>query len=331
MSQHLLSEFNQSHGSHPSATRLLAIMLLLLPTGLLVQSGGDNDPDRRAEYLNLPADGQAVCARYKLDRLIEQRSDDPAETLRHLAEGQRWLAIAIDQYAAYSFTNPTSPFDKPAEVRAGSAGPAASPLGLMQHAWRALEGMRQLQATRNLSTAAPPESTVDLQARYRALDEAIEAMGKAVDALEAARGWVEHGDGMFLTLRVPPEFLPGQNPDYRLCFDWREPESREVGKSLFVSVTRGRPDTNVRDSQQHALEREKTLLPDLVVIEHDQFIPGIRGSWFSYQGTWRGIAVTGLIFHQADRNYIREVKYIARSGLFDSEEGEGIIRSVREK
>jgi len=326
-----LPKMSWRQGFRRSITRSLVILLLAAPNGSFVRPGLDDETDRRAEYLNLQADGQAVCTRYKLDRMMEQGLDGPAERRRHLAEGRRWLELAIEKYAAYSFVNPTSPFDQPAKVWTGKGGPVASPLGLMQHAWRALDGMRQLRATRNLSTAAPPESTVDLQARYRALDEAIEAMGKAVDALEAAQGWVEHGDGMFLTLRVPPEFLPGQNPDYRLCFDWREPESREVGKSLFVSVTRGRPDTNVRDSQQHAPEREKILLPDLVVIEHDQFIPGIRGSWFSYRGTWRGIAVTGLIFHQADRNYIREVKYIARSSLFDAEEGEGIIRSVRGK
>jgi len=302
----------------------LAIALLALPAAAA--------QDQRAEYLDLPPRPQAECARYKLDRLLERlRGKGPAETLQKLAEGRQWLEIAIGKYDSYSLPNPVSPFDKPAEVYAGKGGPAASPLGMMQHAWRALEGMRQLLATRNPSVPSSGVSAAKLKGCEQALNEAADAMQKAVEALEEARKWVEHNDGMFVSMKMPPGFLAGKNPKYRLCFDWLSPGSGELGKSLYVSMERNAQGLAAYDYQQKTVDREKSSLPNLVVVESNRSFPGLHGNWFTYGATWEGKEISCLIYYQADRYFVLEVKYIAQSRLFDEEECEGIIRSIRER
>ncbi|MBN2433624.1 MAG: hypothetical protein JXQ27_19335 [Acidobacteria bacterium] len=65
------------------------------------------------------------------------------------------------------------------------------------------------------------------------------------------------------------------------------------------------------------------------MIESDRTYPGVRGRWFQVAYTWEGKEIFGVMYHVTNRNYIWEIRYIARVDSFDEEECEGIIRSVQ--
>jgi hypothetical protein len=304
-------------GSRPSGRSATLLFL-----AILILAGGPGFPQQadiqtlKDEYLAFPAGIQARCALYKLDRLLEQkRASGEDKDMQQLEEGRKWLASAVEHYDKLS--------DQDAYGDRGN--PARSPLGLMQHLWRAQEGMNQDLASFQVS--ATPEGYDALNATFR---QAVAAMDKAVAALEAARGWTEHSDGMFLSIQVPPGFWPRQNINYRLFFNYRPPpDYKEVTKALFVTVEPNQEKKSLHDYQLDEIVRERQEHPDAIMISGDQSYPGVRGRWFHYAYTWQGKEIFGVMYHVTNRNYIWEIKYITLAATFDEEECEGIIRSMQ--
>ena len=305
---------------------LLGLALMVLVSATPAQSTADQE--LAYKYMNMPAEFQALCALYKLDRLIaREKAAGNSDRARQYEQGRTWLKEAINKYNEYAFVNPVSPGEQEFEERKRRDIPPKSPLGMWQHVWRAQEGMHQLIATRNLSGDPPGMSYEEIQARHKAMDKAAQTMDKAVAVLEAGRGWKSVTDGMFFNAQVPPRFMPGKHLDYRLYMDWRAENSREVAKALFVRVTKKGEAAYANDYQEKALEREKKIHADLTVDIKGQSYPGIRGNWARYAYTWKGMQLQALLFHRVSNKYVLEIIYLAEAGRFDAEEAEGIVRS----
>ncbi|MCK5057625.1 MAG: hypothetical protein KAT34_13270 [Candidatus Aminicenantes bacterium] len=328
------------HGSSKKKLRLGFIILIIIPS-ILVFSQSSNVSDLKKEYQNLPPGLQARCALYKLNQLLEKLNQSGnAAKLQKYQQGRKWLETALKKYEDYvtpSNIGVTSPYERRekkdflAEGYVGKGDPTKSPFGLMKHLWLAREGMMQRQATRKLSSG-PSTLSPEEAKRYRlVLDKAVESIRKAVKTLEDARGWIEHSDGMFLSIKVPPGFRPYKNPKYRLDLTWRPPKSFEIEKVLFVSVEISEKDKYASDYQRKAVIRERKDHPDLVVIESGQHFPGVEGIWFTYGYTWKKKKLTGLIYHYKYGIFIWEVLYTALGNRFNEEECEDIIRSIQRK
>jgi hypothetical protein len=300
------------YGRH--ATLLFLLMVILTAGQGFPQEAVDQT--LKDKYQAYPAEIQAHCALYKLDRLLEQkRAGGEDKDLTKLEEGRKWLASAVENYDKIAA----------AGISGDEAEPARSPLGLMQHLWRAQEGMHQRLASFQVSST--PAGYDALNATFR---QAVADMDKAVAALEAARGWKEVSDGMFLSIQVPPGFWPRQNISCRLFFNFRPPPNyTEVTKALYVTVEPNKENKPLRDYQLDEIVRERQNYPDAIMLESDQAYPGVRGRWFQYAYTWEGKEIFGVMYHVTNRRYIWEIKYIALVDSFDEEECEGIIRSVQ--
>ncbi|MFC2166201.1 hypothetical protein ACFLT2_14540 [Acidobacteriota bacterium] len=303
----------------------LLILLLFPAVVTLAQSGGDQELKYR--YLNLPPDLQAQHALVKLDRAIQAGGSQ--SKLLHLNQGRRWLTEAIARYGEY--TSPPNQTYPTTNRTAQSIDPAASPFGLLTHLWRAKEGMIQHRATSQLYEV-PPELTPEmLKAQENAIQDAIEAMRKAVSEVEASRGWTVHSDGMFLSLQVPPGFEAGQNSAYRLYLAWRPAKGSRVEKAVFVSVMPNKDNLQPYEHQARAVTRERGEHADMVVIENSRGLLGVPGSQFTYGYTWGNMELQGVIHHFNHNNNMWEIKYLSVTNRFDEEECEGIIRSVIRK
>lgn len=301
---------------------LSMLVLLLLTAGYqFSQSGAEEDLKNR--YMNLPVDWHAKCALVKLDRaIVEAERGGNQDKLKMLRQGRQSLSTAIARYGEY-IGNPTQ-MTRPVD-------PAASPLGLLTHLWRTKEEMIQHRAASERSPTAPDVSLEEIKALDKAINEAIDAMHKAVDAVESARGWTVHSDGMFLSIQTPPGFKATKNSNFRLCLTWIPPGGKEVEKALFVSVRPNKDKLQPYEHQPQAITRERGEHSDLEVIEERRGYLGVSGMWFSYSYTWQNKKLIGQIHHYTDSYYVWEIKYLAVASKFDEEEGEGIIRSVQRK
>jgi len=232
----------------------MMIILLLWPAvSASAQSGTDQDLKYR--YGNLPPDLQAQCALVKLDHAIRGESGGSQSKLQHLRQGRRWLTEAIARYGEYmgppnqtfpTTTRLTQPLD-----------PAASPFGLLTHLWLTKEGMIHYRDTNRLFGDTSNLSSERAKAQEKAINDAIDAMQKAVAEVEASREWTAHSDGMFLSLQVPPGFKTAQNPDYRLYLTWSPSQGRRsVEKAVFVSVMPNEDNLQPYEHQTRAIARE---------------------------------------------------------------------------
>lgn len=304
---------------------VLIILLLFPVVATPAQSGGDQELKDR--YLNLPPDLQAQCVLVKLDRAIQAGGGQ--NKLQHLNQGRRWLTEAIARYGEY--TSPPNQTNPRTSTSIQSIDPAASPLGLLTHLWRAKEGMIQNLARSRLN--APPSGLTPegLMAWEKAIHDAIDAMEKAVAEVEASREWTVHSDGMYLSLQVPPEFKASQNPAYRLYLTWRPTPGGRVEKAVLVSVTPNKDNLQPYEHQARAVTRERDEHADLVVIEDSRGLLGVPGSRFTYGYTWGNMELQGVIHHFNHNDNVWEIKYLSVANGFDEEECEGIVRSVIRK
>jgi hypothetical protein len=298
------------------------LMILLLFPAVTAFSQSETDQDLKYRYGNLPPDWQAQCALVKLDRAIQEGSGGSQSKLQHLRQGRRWLTEAIARYGEYIGT--------PTQL-SRSLDPAASPFGLLTHLWQAKEGMIQHRASSELFDDPSNLSEEELKALEKAINDAIDAIKKAVAEVEASREWTVHSDGMFLSLQAPPGFKAAQNPNFRLYLTWRPSESSGVEKAVFVSVTPNKDNLQPYEHQALAIKRERGEHADMVVIEDSRGILGVPGNRFLYGYTWRNSELQGVIHHLNHKGNVWEIKYLSVENRFDEEECEGIIRSVIRK
>ena len=299
---------------------LMVTFIVLL--SILLFSVSSEASDLEDQYLNLPNYLQLKCAEYKMKQLIEKlrSSNSHPKKLAKMELAHQWLLKASKNYDEFRDTN---------SYYTGKKDPEESPLGMMKHLWLAEEGMKQSMYNWGISPHSPDLTMEREKALTETIKEAVAAISRAVEQAEAARGWVRHTDGMFFSIETPPEFKSYKDPSQRLNLQAVSPRS-QTEKVLLVSVERQNKNIERWEYQDSVIAGVQEKFQDAIVIDRNMRFPGISGRWFSYEYTWEGKKIKGLIYHYIG-SWIWEIRYLALADKFDLEECEGIIRSLDRK
>ncbi len=256
-----------------------------------------------------------------LSRLSRAMTDADDETRRTGCERARsFVETAKKNYLSYR--GPEGP------VFLGSTDPADCPHGLMKTMRICAEDVRQTRA--NWMISSPPAGTdrAALQAQSDAIAAAEKAMDDALQQVLTTRGWISHKGPKDLWLQAPPQFTKFEVNNWPFALRVLGPD-KQLKKAVIIGRRKNSAARSERQLHEQAVETHKKEHPELRKLESWRHWSGVPGHWFSYEYDFQDREIKALVYYDVATNMRTELRYLAPVDIFDAEECEEIIRSLR--